>query len=143
MKELTVTDDFLKQYESKIAAPCPQCKTKTVLTSGREVYPKKPHLYSLPFWICRSCWAYVACHENTFIPLGDVATASERRWRSKAHNALDPIWRNGIMERRESYAWLSEKLGKSSSETHIGMFGISDCKKVILYCKELLEEKSA
>lgn len=47
------------------------------LTDGREIYPHRHDLYSLPFWRCDGCGNHVGCHHKTkdrTRPLGVIPT---------------------------------------------------------------------
>ena len=39
---------------------------------------------------------------------------------------------------REAYKWLSEQLGMPRKDTHIGMFDVDQCKRVVEICKPYL-----
>lgn len=71
-------------------------------------------------------------------PKGRLANAELRHWKIAAHAAFDPIWKYGKFKgkRNAAYSWLSEQMNLPREKTHIGMFDISDCKKVIEICKK-------
>ena len=84
------------------------------LTDGREIYPHRPDLRSLPFWRCDACGNFVGCHhktKNRTEPLGCIPTAELKEARKKLHALIDPIWQSGKMGRRELYAAMSRDLG--------------------------------
>ena len=117
---------------------CPYCQQKAQLVNGKEIYPHRPDLYSLKFWLCRPCDAYVGTHKNSLIhkPLGVLANLELRKAKTNLHRIFDPIWKYGNMDRKEAYQWLSKKLGINESNCHIGMFDLSTCKraeKIIRY----------
>lgn len=68
-------------------------------------------------------------------PLVDEATHVARR---KAHEAFDPIWKNGHLKRGEAYERLSKILGISRKECHMKLMDrvvaekVPDAVKVIL-----------
>jgi hypothetical protein len=99
------------------------------------VYPHRPDLFHKRFWHCAPCEAYVGCHTGTEKPLGRLANSELRREKIKAHAAFDPIWKSKEMARKEAYAWLSEQLGISPANTHIGMFDVDDCRAVVAVCE--------
>lgn len=101
---------------------CPYCKAATVFSTG---------YMNNPVWICQPCQAWVGVHKGTNVALGRVAKAMLRGYKMQAHEAFDALWRNGTMNRKEAYAWLSEALQMPSEYTHIGMFGLETCKRVI------------
>lgn len=85
------------------------------LTDGKEIYPHRPDLAGLPFWICDTCRNYVGCHHKTTDrtrPLGNIPTAELRNARSKIHALLDPLWTSKGMRRSAVYAALSRQLGR-------------------------------
>lgn len=84
------------------------------LTDGGEIYPHRPDLHSLPFWLCDACLNFVGCHHKTkhrTEPLGCIPTAELKEARKKLHALIDPIWQSGKMGRRELYAAMSRELG--------------------------------
>ena len=84
-------------------------------------------------YICRPCDAYVGVHDGSDMPKGTLANAELRYWRRLAHAAFDPLWQSGAFyhRRNAAYSWLSDKMGISKEQTHIGMFDIDSCKRVI------------
>ena len=90
------------------------------LTDGAEVYPHRTDLHDLPFWVCDACKNYVGCHhktKNRTRPLGVISTPELRDARRHIHSALDPLWKEGFMERKSTYKYLSKALGR---EYHTG-----------------------
>lgn len=84
------------------------------LTDGREIYPHRDDLFSLPFWKCDGCGNYVGCHHKTkdrTRPLGNISTPSIRTERQKIHKILDPLWKSVQYDRKEVYKIISKKLG--------------------------------
>jgi hypothetical protein len=112
---------------------CPYCNTLARLTRGREIYPHRPDLYSLNFWACKPCDAYVGCHKKFpgTTPLGRLANAELRAAKSNAHRAFDPLWQDGAYTRHQAYQWLSEALRIPVADCHIGMFDVDLCREVI------------
>src|SRR6476661_4880981 len=95
---------------------CATCEKKVDarLTNGKEIYPHRPDLYALPFWICDTCKNYVGCHhktDNPTSPKGIISTAAMRKWRVKIHYTLDPLWKSGKINRGKAYAYISKRLG--------------------------------
>lgn len=114
----------------------PLCSTHgpASLVDGRVVYPHRPDLAHLAFWICDTCGAYCGCHPGTTRPLGVPAQASTRRARKLAHDAFDQIWVEGEMSRRAAYAWLSHAMGLDP--IHIGALDEEQCRRVVHLCDE-------
>jgi len=85
------------------------------LTDGSEVYPHRPDLYKLPFWICDTCKLFVGCHHKTTNrtkPLGVIATQEIKNKRMDIHSILDPMWKSGRYDRNVLYRLLGNKIGK-------------------------------
>jgi len=87
-------------------------------------------------YLCRPCDAYVGVHKGTDKPLGRLADKELRYWKMAAHEAFDPIWQSKAMKRNEAYKWLAGCMGLKPKETHIGMFDVQQCKKVIKICND-------
>jgi hypothetical protein len=62
---------------------------------------------------------------------GGKAVAARR---IMAHNAFDPIWKNGEMTRTEAYAWLAEQLGINRGACHMEQMDVAMCDRVIEIC---------
>lgn len=106
---------------------CPYCKKEAVWCENKAIYGKN-YGASYMCYLCEPCNAYVGCHNNGKRPLGTMANKELREWRIKAHNHIDPIWKNGEKSRKYVYRQLRHQLGK---EIHIGESGIEMCKKII------------
>ncbi len=84
------------------------------LTNGLEIYPHRPDLQGIPFWICDACGNSVGCHyktKNPTAPLGNIATPEIKKARSRIHRTIDPIWRSGRISRRQLYKQISKAMG--------------------------------
>lgn len=95
---------------------CCGCSTdvNARLTDGREIYPHRPDLYSLPFWRCDNCKNYVGCHhksKNRTHPLGCIPTPEIKEARKKIHAIIDPMWKSGAMTRKDVYEAISKAVG--------------------------------
>lgn len=124
---------------------CPYCGSDAELTTGYKVYPHRLDLAHLRVWACFPCDAWVGTHKNspTHAPLGRLANAELRKAKMAAHAAFDPLWKSGQMTRKEAYKRLSEKMGLTPDQTHIGMFDVEQCKTVVLLCTPMIiKEKS-
>jgi hypothetical protein len=85
------------------------------LTSGREIYAHRPDLAELPFWKCDACQNSVGCHHKTqdrTRPLGVIPTDAIKAARQHIHALIDPIWKDGRMNRPQIYARLTLALGR-------------------------------
>lgn len=66
-------------------------------------------------------------------------TQQEHRAKDRAHRAFDALWtcapRGQRRERRsEAYAWLANQMGKTIDATHISMFSVQECGRVVGIC---------
>lgn len=90
------------------------CDINARLTNGKEIYPHRKDLYSLPFWVCDKCSNFVGCHhktKNPTNPLGVIATKEIKNARIYIHAALDPLWKDGKFTRKELYKKISNEIG--------------------------------
>ena len=101
---------------------------------NRKLLPKKTRYgvrYSCPVEDCTVvCWD------------GGTSTAANfetRQARMRAHAAFDPIFKSNGLTKGKAYKMLSEFMGLSQKETHIGHFNIEQCEKVIDFCKQYKE----
>lgn len=66
--------------------------------------------------------------------MGTLADAKLRHKRIQAHAALNRLWQDGFMSKKQAYLWLQAKLDLPESETHIGRFSTFRCEQVIQLC---------
>lgn len=122
---------------------CDYCGEKAPLVKGREVYPHRPDLFDLNFYLCRPCDAYVGCHKGTTTPLGRLANAQLRDAKSRAHLIFDSLWKNKhFRSRTRAYNWLATQLKIKSSQCHIGMFDVQTCRRVEAVSYSFLKQKA-
>lgn len=112
---------------------CDYCKTSATLVKGIEIYPHRKDLYNKKFWLCKTCGAYVGAYKDG-TPLGRLANLELRIEKRKTHKIFDLLWQKGTYSRNEAYKWLSDKLGITEVQCHIGLFDLDMCKKVISIC---------
>lgn len=133
-----------------MAAPiCPTCQTPARLTDGAEIYPHRSDLAALRIWKCDVCPnAYVGCHPGTEEALGTPAGPELRKARMTLHHSrIDPLWKNADRSsayqpeddrarkqirraaRVRVYAYLADRMGLTTDETHTGMFSIEQCRQ--------------
>ena len=86
-------------------------KTKSKLTSGKQIYPHRKDLATKPIWQCTICKSYVGCHPDTINPLGSIVGSKVKQMRIQVHAMLDPIWQSGTISRAKLYKELSNELG--------------------------------
>lgn len=117
---------------------CPYCGKKPVLENSSIIYGKD---YG-PIYMCRPCRAWVGVHKGTVKPLGRLANEELRYWKKEAHASFDPIWQAKVNQgwgkfkaRNSTYEWLAKEMKLPLEHTHIGMFDVNQCKKVIELCK--------
>lgn len=117
---------------------CRYCGNDVVLTSNSEIYGRE--YGNGKCYLCRNCRAFVGVHTGTIIPLGTLANDELRKWRNKAHFYFDQLWKGETRQdtRYNIYGWLAKKMNLSREKTHIGMFEVEQCKKVIELAKERL-----
>ena len=136
--------DLLQEFiycpkQSTMSLLCRYCNAPTVYVDSAEVYRRS---YGM-IYLCRPCEAWVGVHKGTDTPLGEVANAELRTWRKKAHAAFAPLWRAKMkregcsksVARRKGYQWLSEQLDLPLDNTHIAMFDVDLCKRVVALCE--------
>ena len=113
---------------------CPYCGRRAEFVDSKVVYGKS---YGM-IYLCRNCVAYVGVHKGTDQPLGRLTNAELRFWKKRAHAAFDPLWKYGRFRHRRNaaYQWLSEKMGLPRQKTHIGMFDVAECRRVIQIINE-------
>lgn len=109
---------------------CPYCNAEAEVTTGDYIYPHRQDLAHRKFYVCWPCDAYVGTHKDSGAPLGSMANAELRKARRAAHAAFDPLW-DRTMARNQAYAWLAKAMGLPKNQTHIGMFDVDQCKRVV------------
>lgn len=109
---------------------CPYCGGVVESTTGEHLYPHRKDLWRKRFFVCWPCDAYVGCHAKTGEPFGTLADAETRQARGWAHKAIDKLWGKGKLKRETVYAWLAREMHLPRSETHIGLFGPKQCRRV-------------
>ncbi len=112
---------------------CPYCGRPSELVDSAIIYGTS---YG-NIYLCTPCNAYVGVHKGDGVTaLGRLANSELREYKKRAHAAFDPIWKNNIMHRSKAYSWLSKQLNIPGALTHIGMFDVEECKKVIEVCNQ-------
>lgn len=107
---------------------CPYCGGPTKLVDSSEIYGRP---VGGKCWYCRPCQAWVGCHRNSGRALGRLADRRLRELKRQAHEAFDPIWKEGHLPRSAAYEILSTAFGLPPEQTHIGMFDEELCRKAI------------
>jgi hypothetical protein len=114
---------------------CNYCGEAAERVTGAQMYPHLPALRARIFFRCLPCRAHVGTHAATGKPFGRLANAELRAARRRAHDAFDALWRRKRSSRSNAYAWLARELGIRVEETHIGMFDVAMCERVVDVCK--------
>ena len=123
---------------------CSYCGEVATLVTGALLYPRNPGLAERSFWECAACQAWVGCHAprggddpQCPRPLGTLADASLRRWRTSAHALFDTLWQSGQMPRNQAYEWLARQMKMPVAQCHIGGFNEEQCKVATEICARL------
>jgi len=126
---------------------CPYCGAASELVDSSVIYGKS---YGM-IYLCSPCDAYVGVHKgwDGKRALGSLANKELREARKKAHSLFDPIWKNAIKTgwdkyeaRKSAYRWLSYKMSIPDYQTHIGMFDVEQCKRVVeIITKKVVDVK--
>lgn len=120
-----------------MAVNCDYCQRPAELVTGDVIYPHRADLFHKRFWHCPPCGAYVGVHAGSkdHKPLGRLANKELRDAKQAAHAAFDPLWKSGEFSRSGAYKWLSARMKLPASETHIGMFNVEQCRRVVELCE--------
>lgn len=110
---------------SLITPICPTHKTPMI---------RRPTKWG-PLYICTE----VDCD---IMKWGDSARTSPadrntRARRHAAHEIFDRLWKEGHISRDVAYDKLAKHLGLLACETHIGLFGISQCEETIQFANQM------
>ena len=120
---------------------CPYCGKDSIFVDSAEVYSKS---YGM-IYLCSPCKAWVGVHKGTKNALGRLANSELREAKKEAHFFFDKLWNKKISQgtkkgkaRGNAYVWLSKELGISLGDTHIGLFDVDICKKVVGICEPIV-----
>lgn len=118
----------------RINITCPACGSKAYLRPASVVYGDKAPDPDAKYYVCGrypACDCYVAAHRKTMLPMGTLADKALRKKRHDAHVALDSLWKNGVMSRKEAYRLLQLSMGLPAEDAHIAKFSAARCDEVI------------
>jgi len=122
---------------------CPYCGDETLLVEDEEIYNQS---YGGMAFVCWPCGAWVGCHKGTDKALGRLANKELRAAKILAHDYFDKLWRrkqkeikNKHIARSKAYKWLAKEMDIDKKHTHIGMFNVEQCEKVVLLCKPYIK----
>ena len=119
----------------QINISCPYCGAKAVRRSAQVV--RRNAGSGEEVYVCARypvCDAYVAAHRDSRLPMGTLANRKLRQMRRDAHLALNRLWEDGYMSKKEAYRWLQVQLGLPEAEAHIAHFSEYRCAQVICLC---------
>lgn len=119
---------------------CIECGGTPKLVSGEAIYPHRPDLYSKKFYKCE-CGAYVGCHPDSAIALGNPCGPATRKARGEAHAAIDPLWREGHLRRNEVYAELAQRLNIQRSKCHVAHMTMPEAQRAKNIANQMMDEK--
>ena len=105
----------------RINITCPACGSKAYLRPASVVYGDKAPDPDAKYYVCGrypACDCYVAAHRKTMLPMGTLADKALRKKRHDAHVALDSLWKNGVMSRKEAYRLLQLSMGLPAEDAH-------------------------
>lgn len=109
----------------RINITCPACGSKAYLRPASVVYGDKAPDPDAKYYVCGrypACDCYVAAHRKTMLPMGTLADKALRKKRHDAHVALDSLWKNGVMSRKEAYRLLQLSMGLPAEDAHNRIF---------------------
>lgn len=123
---------------------CPYCKAQAQLhpASFLNIKGSPDDLY----YVCArypACNSYVKAHTFNRLPMGTLANPRLRRKRQEAHQAMEQLWLNGLMSRKEAYRWLQIQMGLPAEEAHIAKFSEQRCEQVIQLCRQFPQLQNA
>ena len=119
----------------RINIKCPYCGSQALLRPASAVRGNAA-LGEMVYVCARypACDAYVSAHRESRLPMGTLADRLLRQRRRQAHIALNQLWEQGLMTRKEAYRWLQVQLGLPEAEAHIARFSEFRCQQVIDLC---------
>lgn len=121
---------------------CDNCGASSVqLTTNRDVYGPGALDPDTAIYRCGHCHASVCCHPGTVAPLGLMADAGTRALRIRAHQAFDPIWRNGANTRAKAYRMLAYHLSVADEACHIATLSVAQLKATIQFSRDYFSEQ--
>lgn len=137
---LIVLDDLPSDQQSRevvTGKQCPYCGGKTEYIDTELIYGRS---YGMAYR-CKPCDSYCGTHKGTDRCLGRLANKELRKWKMKAHQKFDDLWRMSKREdrRKNAYRWMQEVMNLRRSRAHVGMFNVHQCKELIRHCDELVE----
>ena len=96
----------------RINIKCPYCGSQAHLRPASVVH--KNAAPGEKVYVCArfpACDAYVSAHRDSHLPMGTLADRPLRQKRRQAHIALNRLWGQDLMTRKEAYRWLQVHRG--------------------------------
>lgn len=124
----------------RVNIKCPYCGSQAFLRPASMVRRNAQHGEEV--YVCAHypvCNSYVSAHRRTHLPMGTLASKQLREKRRMAHIALNRLWEQGLMTRKEAYRWLQIQMSLPETEAHIGNFSEYRCDQVITLCKQFTD----
>lgn len=122
----------MSKYPPDPPSECRYCGADVERVPDKVLYGKD---YGSKLYLCMNddCQARVGCHDESGEPLGILADAELRRWRSVAHEAFDPLWKSydSDISRQGAYYYIEKALGVDKHRAHIGMLDLHEVKNLV------------
>lgn len=118
----------------RINITCPACGSRAYLRPASVVYGDKAPDPDAKYYVAdgtppvTAMWPRI---RKTMLPMGTLADKALRKKRHDAHVALDSLWKNGVMSRKEAYRLLQLSMGLPAEDAHIAKFSAARCDEVI------------
>ena len=117
---------------------CPYCKQPSEYVDSKIIYGNGKS-YGMVYY-CKKCAAWVGTHKGEpEKALGRLADNHLRQWKKNAHERFNLLYELNYKTRGNAYKWLSERLGIPQKYTHIGMFNVETCKRVVKECNQFYD----
>lgn len=139
--EVQQKQDQIAAEAPKNEAPsftCTSCGRPAELVDGLHIYPNRPDLAELNFWICEPCDSRVGTHKGTTDPVGAMANKLDRQARMVAHKWFDLLYRapwagrdDQLYSKNQAYQWLAEAFDSEDIDGFgIGYLNAKQCQQL-------------
>jgi hypothetical protein len=131
---------------------CADCGRRSDLVGGREIYPHRPDLFKLSFYLCPACPnSYIGCHLGTDSAIGKPGGPETRQAREAAREAFDPLWKAKATRdkirpgkaREDGQKWLAPQLGLRPDDCQINLMDADTALRVVEICRAVRTKLSA
>jgi len=79
---------------------------------------------------CEPCGLWSAGNRPLRDEAGHRAVWDRKNARHGAHQAFDPLWREGLLDRDDAYQQLALELGIDAGKAHMGSMGVETARRV-------------